>query len=80
MLQQVARKVEQRIPLLMYKTKDDIQQLKRFIQVYYGPILSKLDHEQLNEALRSKYVSSSEDNERNKSTKKEKHIKRQSLE
>ena len=39
--------------MLMFKTNDDISQIKRFILVYYEPLLSKLDIEQLNEALKN---------------------------
>ena len=46
-LKQVTRDVEHRIPLLHYKTNDEINQIKNFLLVYYRPILSKIDIEQI---------------------------------
>lgn len=40
-----AKKVEQRTPMLSYKTLDEMSQVKRFILVYYLPILTKIDIE-----------------------------------
>lgn len=41
--------VEHRIPMLSYKTDDDISQIKRFLLVYYTPLHSKLELDMLNE-------------------------------
>ena len=43
----MAKEVEHRIPLLHYKTKDEVSQIKNFLLIYYRPILSKIDIEQL---------------------------------
>ena len=39
-LSQHAEKVEQRFPLLHFKTNDDLSQIKFFILQYYEPILT----------------------------------------
>ena len=46
-LKHVAKEVEHRIPLLHFKTDDEISQIKNFLLVYYRPILSKIDINQL---------------------------------
>ena len=43
----MAKEVEHRIPLLHFKTDDEISQIKNFLLVYYRPILSKIDINQL---------------------------------
>ena len=43
----MAKEVEHRIPLLHFKTEDEISQIKNFLLVYYRPILSKIDIDQL---------------------------------
>ena len=35
--------MEHRLPMLTFKTEDEILQIKQFVLVYYQPILSKLD-------------------------------------
>lgn len=42
-LRQHVSKVEQRTPLLAYKTNDEMSQIKRFILLYFEPLLSKVD-------------------------------------
>ena len=38
-----AEVVEYNLPLLMFKTNDEILQMKRYISVYYEPLLSKTE-------------------------------------
>lgn len=42
-----AEVVEYSVPLLNYKTEDEIKQVKRFILVYYRPILSSAEIDSL---------------------------------
>ena len=42
-LKKQGRLVEQRLPMLSYKTDDELSQIKRFILVYYHPALHKVE-------------------------------------
>ena len=42
-LRQWTKDVEQRLPILNFKTEDELNQIKHFLLIYYQPILSKLD-------------------------------------
>ena len=35
--------IEWRLPLLLYKGQDEIAQIRRFILIYYKPVLSRMD-------------------------------------
>ena len=39
--------VEHRTPILTFRTEDYLAQIKRFISVYYAPVLNKADIESL---------------------------------
>lgn len=42
-LRQQTLRVEHNLPLLKFKTKDEVAQMKLFIKTYYFPILSEID-------------------------------------
>ena len=50
-LRQHFKKVEHRTPLLAYKTNNEMSQIKRFILIYFEPLLTKVDKQQLRERL-----------------------------
>jgi len=56
-LRKTARDVEHRIPMLTFRTDDEILQIKRFLLVYYLPILSKIDIKPLSESIRENNAS-----------------------
>ena len=43
LLQEHARKVEYKLPLLMFKTEDDMDQVKHFMEIYYRPALTEVE-------------------------------------
>ena len=44
------KEVEHRLPMMSFKTKDDILQIKQFVRTYYQPILNDIDLLKLEES------------------------------
>ena len=42
-----AESIEHRIPMLSFKTSDEMIQIKRFVSIYYQPILTSIEIEML---------------------------------
>jgi len=48
-LEQRSLDVEHRIPMMAFKTEDDILQMKHFVRTYYSPILTEADFDKLDQ-------------------------------